>query len=112
QKKSVIKEFVNVCEILNQNNLLIKRKYVGQLHCKSLDNKMKFDIWTSYQESETEIKLHPVNFLIPSNHILPLKQTVFKNLSFNVPNNPTEVLNLLYKNWQTPLSTNFRNFKY
>jgi phosphorylcholine metabolism protein LicD len=110
-KKNVIKEFVNICDILNKNKLLIKRKGVGQLHCKSLENKMKFDIWTSYQVSENEIDLKPIDFLIPTTVILPLKTIMFRKFSFNIPNKSTELMNLLYKDWETPILTDFRKFE-
>jgi hypothetical protein len=112
QKKFVIKEYVNICEILDKNNLLIKRKGVGQLHCKSLENKMKFDIWTSYQVSNSKIDLSPIDFLIPSSIILPLKTIEFRTFNFNAPNQPNELMNLLYKDWKTPILTDYRKFKF
>lgn len=111
-KKEVINEFVSICDFLNKKSLLIKRKSVGQLHCKSLNNKMRFDIWTSYQISKKEIDLTPINFLIPVEHILPLQKSIFRNLSFNVPNKSNELIDLLYKEWQTPILTDYRKFKF
>lgn len=104
-------EFKSLCDILIEKKLFIKSKGFRQIHCASLNRKFKFDIWRSYKNINSQMCLAPINFKIDSNIILPLKSYSFYNTLFNVPNNPEELMNLLYKNWQTPIITDFRKFE-
>jgi hypothetical protein len=110
-KKEVAKEFINICNVLKNNKLLIYQKKITHLHCKSISGKMKFDIWTSYKLSNCKLYLAPINFFIKTNYILPLKHLKFRNKYFNSPNQPNELMDVLYKNWQTPISNDFRKFE-
>jgi len=111
EEKSIL-EFKNICDILQKNKLLLKIKGNRQLHCKSLNNNMKFDIWRSYKLTESKLYLSPIGFLIHPNYILPLNKLIFKKINFNIPNMSEKLIDLLYKDWTKPVLNNFRKFEY
>jgi len=110
EEKSIL-EFKNICDILQKNKLLLKIKGNRQLHCKSLNNNMKFDIWRSYK-IKNKLYLSPLNYFLKTEYIFPLKTMAFRKVSFNIPNMPEELLNELYKDWTKPVFNNFRKFEY
>lgn len=111
-KDDVLKEFIYICKVLKDNNILLKVKGTSQLHCKALSDKMTFDVWTSFSVSKSKFYLAPIKTLLKSKYILPLKTLTFRTLCFNIPNMPEELMDLLYTDWKTPISKNFRKFDY
>jgi phosphorylcholine metabolism protein LicD len=67
-----------------------------------------FDIWYSWIENG-QYYLYPFGKQGPVDILLPYRKINFKGLGeLNVPNKSEELLNKLYKDWKTPLQTNWK----
>lgn len=111
-KDEVNKEFDLICDVLQSKNLFIRRRGHKHFDCKSINKIYYFDIWVSYINKNGDFRLAPFHVPFIKTDFLPLKSILFRQTLVNIPQNPELILDKLYKNWQTPLSTNFRNFKY
>jgi len=111
-KEEVNKEFDFICESLKNKNLLKRRRGYKHFDCISLNKKFYFDIWVSYINITKNFCLAPFKFSFQENDFLPFRVISFKNKNFYIPKNSEFVLNKLYKNWATPILTNFRKFNF
>ena len=101
--KDVLQEFKSITDILRNYDILSKICGNGHLHVWSPNKRNKFDLWTSYI-SENKYYLVPlIDGNIQSSVILPLKEVIFKNQKFLIPNQPETLLDSTYNNWKTPI---------
>jgi len=110
-KKLVFKEFEQICKVLKKDNLLTKICSRGQLHCFGESKIFKYDIWTSWINEQNKFFIVPLGIGIDKSIILPFKKYNFRNINLLIPNNPEELLNLIYNEWKKPMSDNWRKQK-
>lgn len=107
----VRKEFSYICKVLKEKNLFKRARGYKHIDCGAISDKFIFDIWSSYIENNV-FYLAPFKQSFNISTFIPLKETIFKNTIFKIPNNPKIFLNDFYKNWKSPIITDFRKIKY
>jgi len=108
-KEAVKKEFEDLCQTLDKEKLLAKVCGFGHLHIWSPNLRSKLDFWTSAIIENQYYLVPTLNNEVQDKDCIPLTTIEFKGISFNIPKNSVKILNILYKNWQTPQILKWRN---
>jgi len=101
--KDVLQEFQGIAIMLKNYDILSKICGNGHLHVWSPNKRNKFDLWTSYISEDKYYLIPLIDGNVQSSIILPLKEAIFKEQNFLIPNQPELFLDAIYNNWKTPI---------
>lgn len=66
-----------------------------------------FDIWYSWINPNEDFYLQPFYRIGPKDLLLPLQKMEFRKNTVLVPNSGVQILEAIYKTWQTPLQKDY-----
>jgi hypothetical protein len=105
-KETVIKEFEEICKLLEKDTLLMYRiKTISHLHVYSPSKTLRIDLWISWIDLEGKYHLvWTIAGIEDASIILPFKTIEFKNQTLNLINDPERFLSGQYIDWKNPIS--------
>lgn len=112
-KKEVKKELIEIHKVLLKYNMLGKTfGQNGQTHMRSPSQKTSLDLFASWINDKNKLYIvYKVFGHFEGEVLLPFNQIYLRGVPLNIPHKTPLILKHLYKNWQKPLQSKWRNIR-